>query len=281
MSGKALDASASRPAGNPDNLTDAPTFAETPRISVITVVRNGQDTIEATLQSALSQTCRGLEYIVIDGASRDATLSIVERYRDRIAHLVSEEDAGLYDALNKGMRIARGEILGWLHADDAYEDASVLSEACEIFRDPSVDVCYADLLYVNRTHPDRIVRCWKSSEYRDGLFRSGWMPPHPTLFIRRRLYEQYGGYDLTAQPAADYEFMVRLLGVHRLKIVYRPRVWVRMRTGGGSGSLLWLLRSNIVNYRVCRRYGIPVSPFFVLTKMLSRIPQYFIRPDQR
>ena len=253
---------------------------EMTKITVITVVLNNETTIEDTIRSVLSQTYPHVEYIVIDGASTDNTLNIVDRYRRRISRILSLPDRGLYDALNKGIGLATGDVIGILHSDDVYADQSVLQHVASVFADPSVHACYSDLVYVSKRNPDRIVRYWKSCPYREGLFNKGWMPAHPTFFVRKEIYDRYGRFDLKAQPQADFELTMRFLAIHNIKSIYIPKIMVKMRTGGGSSKLSFIVKGNISAYRSCKRHAIPVSPFFVVTKVLSRIPQFFFRPKR-
>lgn len=250
-----------------------------PRISIVTVCRNAAATIEDTLRSVASQTHPNVEHIVVDGGSTDGTREIIERHRDRIATLIAEPDRGIYDAMNKGINAATGEIVGLLNADDVYVDVHVLEKVARAFSDPAVDACHADLVYVDRTDLDKIVRYWKSRPYTDGLFEKGWLPAHPTFFVRRALYRRYGGFDLSYRFQADFELTMRLLAVHKVRSVYLPEVIVKMRMGGVSNrSVLNVVRGNLEAYRACRRHGLKVSPLFIVRKVLSRLPQFFRRP---
>lgn len=249
-----------------------------PRISIITVVRNAVSTIEETLRSVAAQTYRDAEHIVVDGASTDGTLDIVERYRDSIARLVSEPDRGVYDAMNKGLAVASGEVVGFLNADDFYEHERVLQKVASVMADPQVDTCYADLVYVDTQDTSRVVRYWKSRPYEKGLCQKGWLPAHPTFFARRRVYERFGDFDLAFQRQADFEMALRLFDIHNIKSVYVPEVWVRMRIGGlSNNSMIGVIKGNLEAYRACKKYDLPVTPFFVVRKILSRLPQFIRR----
>lgn len=248
-----------------------------PKISVITVVHNGAATIEDTIRSVASQDYPCIEHIVIDGASTDGTPDIVRRHRDKIAAFKSEPDRGMYDAMNKGLALATGEIVGFLNADDIYADSHVLREIADTLWASEVDACYADLVYVSRTDANKVVRYWKSRPYRDGLFENGWMPAHPTFYAKRWIYDRYGGYDLAYRRQSDFELTMRFLAVHHVRSVYIPRVLVRMRSGGVSRELMHILEGNIEAYRACRKHALNVTPFFIVRKILSRIPQFFLR----
>ena len=253
----------------------------TARISVVTVVRNSVSTIEETIRAVAAQTYGNVEHIVVDGASTDGTQDIVHRYRDKIAKIVSEPDRGIYDAMNKGLALASGDVVGFLNSDDIYEHERVLQKVASVMSDPEVDACYGDLVYTDPSDTRRVTRYWKSRPYEDGLCRRGWMPAHPTFFVRRSVYEQFGGFDLEFRRQADFELTLRLFDVHGIRSVYVPEVWVRMRTGGlSNNSFSGIMKGNIEAYRACRKNGLRVTPFFIVYKMLSRIPQFFARPSE-
>lgn len=250
-----------------------------PSISLVTVVRNNPQ-VAGAVESILAQTHSGaIESIVIDGASTDGTLLALEPHRPRIAHLVSEPDAGIYDAMNKGLRLATGDIIGLLNADDLYQDAFVFQRVARAFEDPSVEACFGDLVFVRATDPARVVRYWRSSTPAPDGFQWGWMPAHPTLFLRRSVYERFGYFDLSYRIAADFEFMLRILGKHRIRSVYLPEVLVRMRIGGASnGSLRGILAANAECRRAFRDLGLPCTPLFTPMKLARHAAQVFRRP---
>lgn len=245
------------------------------KISVITAVYNNRDTVAQALESALAQDHRDVELIVIDGGSTDGTLQVLQRYADRLAKLVSEPDRGIYDALNKGIAQASGEIVGFLHSDDLFADSAVLSRIGTAFADPRVDAVYGDLLYVNKDDPRRVVRTWRSDEFSPRKLARGWMPPHPTFYVRRTVYQKLGGYDTSYRIAADYDCVLRLLGRGQVRSVYIPEVLVKMRVGGASNrSLKNILRKSREDYRALRENG--VGGLGALAwKNLSKLPQFF------
>ena len=249
------------------------------KISIITAVLNNARTIEDTIRSVASQDYPDVEHIVVDGGSIDGTAEILEKNKKNLAAVISEKDRGIYYAMNKGLKVVRGDIIGLLNADDVYSSNNALSRVVQVFRDPTVDVCYADLVYVRPNDLDRVVRYWKSCEYRHELFNNGWMPPHPTFFVRRRVYEMAGDFDTAFTIQADFEFMFRLLWRYRVKSVYIPHVLVKMRFGGTSNRLRNILKGNIEAWRACRKNGLMIGPFFIVKKILSRIPQFFRRPE--
>jgi glycosyltransferase involved in cell wall biosynthesis len=205
------------------------------KISVITATFNSAKTVRDTLESVKAQQYPLVEHLIIDGLSSDQTLPIVNQYF-HIAMVVSEKDSGIYDAMNKGIRLASGDVIGILNSDDMYADGNVLKEVAEIFSDDRVDACYADLQYVDERDTNKLVRHWKSGGYNEKSFLYGWMPPHPTLFVRRRVYEEVGLFNLSLKTAADYELMLRIFVSHNFNIRYLPRVIVKMRSGGASNA---------------------------------------------
>lgn len=206
------------------------------KISIITVVFNGIGTLKTCLESVLGQSYPDVEYLVIDGGSTDGTVELVRSYGSRIAVFRSEPDNGIYDAMNKGLALATGDVVGILNADDVYAHSDVLRRVAEALEDSSVDATYGDLLYVAAQDLNAVQRYWKSGAYRPGAFRWGWMPPHPTFFVRRVCYQRWGGFDTRLRSAADYELMLRLIHRHGIRLRYIPEVLVRMRAGGVSNA---------------------------------------------
>ena len=246
------------------------------KISIITVCYNAAATLKDALDSVRTQSHPDLEHIVVDGQSVDGTLAILQ---SSSARWVSEEDQGIYDAMNKGITLATGEVVGTLNADDVYQNDHVLEQVAEVFSDPSIQACYADLVYVDLIDTNRVVRYWKSQPYISGLFEKGWMPAHPTFFVRRSVYETLGGFDLSFPRQADFELTMRFLAVNHIKSVYVPNIWVRMRMGGiSNNSVLGVLKGNLEAYRACRKNGLKVGVFFIPRKILSRIPQFLRKP---
>jgi glycosyltransferase involved in cell wall biosynthesis len=245
------------------------------RITIITVSFNSAATIADTLASVAAQHYPSVEHIVVDGASTDGTQDIVSRHSGRIARFVSEPDRGVYDAMNKGIALATGDVVAFLNSDDVYANPDVLDRVAQTMADPDLDACYADLVYVDNLHDERIVRDWRSKDHTPGLCLTGWMPAHPTFFARREVYRRFGGFDLEFRLQADYELMLRLFEKHGIRSRHLPERWVRMRTGGMSNSS-WrnVARGNIEAYRACRKNGYPVTPFFIVRKIASRLPQF-------
>ena len=249
------------------------------KISLITVCFNAAATLADTIESVRQQDGVELEHILIDGGSTDGTLAIAESYSGHFAHRLSEPDHGLYDAMNKGLALASGDIVGILNADDRYAHHGVLKAVVRSFQDSSVDACYADLVYVNSR--DEIVRYWRSGIHTPGRCSYGWMPAHPTFYARRQCYQQFGDFDLSYKRQADFEFMLRWFEVHRLRARYIPEIWIRMRSGGASNSPSWMIKGNWESYRAVRAHHFRRDPFtFFFRKFAWRIPQLWQRPSE-
>ena len=249
------------------------------KISIITVCFNSAGTIEDTIKSVAEQTHVDIEHIIVDGCSTDGTMEIVNRHREHLSKVVSEPDHGIYDAMNKGLALASGDVIGFLNSDDLFANTAALALVAKAFEDPTIDACYADLVYVAEHDLSKVVRYWKSKNYREGQFSVGWMPAHPTFYVRRSVYERLGGFDLQFSLQADFELTMRFLEVHRIKSLYIPRVLVKMRLGGATNkSLHNVLQGNLEAYRACKKHGLAVTPLFMLRKVLSRLPQFFAKP---
>jgi glycosyltransferase len=245
------------------------------KISLITPVFNNASEIEETLHSVFSQDIPNLEYIVIDGGSTDGTLDILKKYSDKISILVSEKDKGLYHALNKGFSIASGDILGLIHSGDLFAQNDILKKIGSKFIESDIDVLYGDLVYVQKIQPSKIVRYWKSGNFSNGRLAWGWVPPHPSLFMKREHYQKLGPFNTDYKISADYDLMLRVLKDSDLKIHYLPEVLVRMRTGGKSNnSFKNLIDKSIEDWKIIRknRSGHLHTLFF---KKFSKISQYF------
>jgi glycosyltransferase involved in cell wall biosynthesis len=227
-----------------------------PKISIITVCFNSAKTIRDTIKSVLSQDYPDIEYIVIDGGSSDETVAIIKEYSDRISVIVSERDRGIYDAMNKGVALASGEIVGMLNSDDVYINEHSVSDLIKTMQDAKVDSVFADLVIVDPLDLNKVLRYYDSSYFTPSKFRFGWMPAHPTFFVKKVLYDKVGPYSLDYQISADYEMLIRLLWVEKASYAYLSRPVVRMRYGGASTSGLgrnWLLNREIV--KACKTNG--------------------------
>jgi len=209
-------------------------------------------------------------------------MDIVHEYGDRIDTVISEPDKGIYDGMNKGIRAATGDVVGFINSDDFYPSSDVISNIMGVFSDNSVDACYGDLCYVKPNDTHRIVRYWKSSNFVPGAFRFGWCPPHPTFFVRRNIYTEFGTFDLEYKIAADIELMMRLLEVHNVNSAYLPEVLVHMRLGGETNKSIGnIIRQNQEIWHALKRHGLKPSLFdFVGRKILSRGKQFVVRPSK-
>lgn len=238
------------------------------RISVITVCFNAVDTIADTLESVATQTHTDIEHIVVDGASADGTLDVVKRYK-HVFKVISEPDQGIYDAMNKGLRLASGEVIGLLNADDVYADDQVLERVAANMRRDGLDALFGDAEFVSPGRADRPVRRYRSERFSPGRIAWGWMPAHPTLFLRRQVYERFGLFRTDYRIAGDFELVARIFRGDTLRYRHVPEVLVRMRTGGVStGGWRNTLLLNREVLRACKENGISTS----LPKILSKYP---------
>ena len=247
------------------------------KISIITVAYNASATIADAIQSVYTQDFPNIEHIVVDGSSTDGTQKIVESQRQHIAQYLSEPDGGIYDAMNKGIAMATGDVIGILNADDLYQDSTVLSQVAKAFDENDIDACYADLVYVQNGDLGKVVRNWQSQDHYAGLSFRGWMPAHPTLFLKSSVYATAGNFDTGLKFQADLEFCARIFEVHKIRSLYVPALWVRMRLGGASNnSLRNIIKGNWESYLALKKLGLERSPFtYFPIKFASRIKQYF------
>ena len=246
-----------------------------PKITIITAGYNSAATIRDTLQCIASQTYSNIEHIIIDGASKDDTLKIVSEF-PHVAKIVSESDQGIYDAMNKGIQLATGDIIGILNSDDFYSNNRTLKIVAETFLENDVKSCYADLQYVDEKDTSRVIRNWKSGDFKRTNFLRGWMPPHPTFFVKKELYKKYGCFDLELNSAADYELMLRFLYKNKVSTKYIPIVLVKMRTGGQSNaSIKNRLRANQEDKLAWKKNGLQPKFYTTFLKPIRKINQYF------
>lgn len=249
------------------------------KVSIITVVYNGAEFVRDCIESVLNQTYPDIEYIVVDGKSTDGTVDIIQSYGQRIARFVSEPDKGLYDAMNKGLDLATGEVIGIMNADDFYRHNRVIENMIATFGRTGSDAVYGDMIYVDRTSTERIKRYWRSGWYTKNAFLWGWMPGHLSFFAKRSLYEQYGGFRLDMKSAADYELMLRFIHKNNIKLAYMDEVTIVMRMGGISNSSvknrLRANREDRLAWQVNR-----LTPYFFTfwLKPLRKINQYVTKP---
>jgi glycosyltransferase involved in cell wall biosynthesis len=247
------------------------------KISVITATYNSASTLRDTLDCIARQTHPDIEHIIVDALSKDATLEIVKQF-PHVAKTVSEKDRGLYDAMNKGVRLATGEVIGILNSDDFYTSEKVLEKVAEAFADPKVEAVYGDLQYVRQDDVTKVKRTWKAGQYKKKHFHYGWMPPHPTFFVRRDLYSKAGLFNITLRTSADYELMLRMMVKHNANVRYIPEVLVKMRDGGQSNASLGnRLRANREDYEAWKLNDLKPYFFTRWLKPLRKVFQFINR----
>lgn len=245
------------------------------KVSVVTATWNSEKTVADTLVSVGAQDYQNIEHIVVDGGSTDSTLSIVKELGNKVSKIVSEKDQGIYDALNKGIGLATGDVVGFLHSDDIYAHKGVVSMIARAFEKGETDAVYGDLHYVSRNDSGKVIRRWKSGGYEREKLRWGWMPPHPTFYMKRECYQDYGCFDLCYSIAADYDSMLRYLWTHRVSLAYLDEVIVNMRVGGESNrSLKNVITKMKEDIRVMNKHGFS-SKSALVGKNLSKITQFF------
>jgi glycosyltransferase involved in cell wall biosynthesis len=246
-----------------------------PKVTIITVAYNSEKTIEDTLKSVANQTYNNVEYIIIDGKSTDDTLEICNNYADKITKIISEKDKGIYDAMNKGIQQATGDIIGILNSDDFYANDQVIEQIVFTFNQQKVDVVYADLVYVDTNDTNKITRTWVSKPYQQNAFLKGWMPPHPTFFIKKECYDKYGTYTLKLKSAADYELMLRMIHKYQIKVGYLPKIITKMRVGGVSNSSIKnRINANREDKIAWKMNGLKPNALTLIRKPLSKITQF-------
>ncbi|HMP28843.1 MAG TPA: glycosyltransferase family 2 protein [Saprospiraceae bacterium] len=244
------------------------------KVSIITSTYNSASTLRDTLESIANQSYTTIEHIIIDGLSTDSTLDIVKDFT-HVAKVISEHDKGIYDAMNKGIDHATGEIIGILNSDDFYTYQNALQDVVAVFKENEVDCVYADLDYVDQKDTSKVVRKWKSGNFHQDSFSRGWMPPHPTFFVKKHIYEKYGTFNLEMGTAADYELMLRFLEKHQCSVAYLPKTIINMRTGGASNmSFSARLKANRMDQKAWKINGLKPSLFTTVLKPLRKIVQY-------
>ena len=246
------------------------------KITIITITFNSAKTLEQTINSVLNQTFKNIEYVIVDGGSSDGTLSIIEKYNHRISKYITEKDEGLYDALNKGIEMATGDVIGFLHSDDFYIDNLVIQKYAEVFESTKCDAVYSDLYYVDRTNTDKIIRKWKSGKLNKNSFLHGWMPPHPTFFVKNEMYQKFGKFNTDFITAADYELMLRFILKYKIKITYLPEFTVKMRQGGRSNkSIQNRIFANSEDRKAWQVNSLTPKFYTLYLKPLRKIFQFF------
>ena len=244
------------------------------KISLITVAFNAENTIERCIQSVIRQTFKNVEYIIIDGSSTDRTIQIVDQYKKHINIFLSEPDGGIYDAMNKGIKLAAGDIIGMLNADDFFKDDNILNTVAKTFIQQNTPIIYGDLDFVNSQ--GKIVRKWRSGQYTRGMFNWGWMPPHPTFYCKRELFYTLGFYSLEYGTAADYELMLRFMHLNNIYAFYIKKVLIGMEIGGISNkSFVNRVKGLFFDLKAMRKNGIILPVITLIFKPLRKTIQYF------
>lgn len=245
------------------------------KVSIITATYNSDATLIDTLLSIEKQSYQDIEYIIVDGASTDNTILIINNNSTRVSKLVSEADKGMYDALNKGISMATGDIIGFLHSDDLFAYPDAISEVVETFRENECDAVYGDLEYVSKHDVNHVIRYWRSGSYSKRKVKFGWMPPHPTFYMKRDLYSSLGLFDLSFKISADYDSLVRYIDKNNISLAYIPKVITKMRVGGLSNrSLINIILKTKEDVQVMKANGL-FWPMALLCKNLSKLPQFF------
>ncbi len=244
------------------------------KVSIISVALNSAAYIEDCIESVVKQDYEDIEYIVIDGGSTDGTIEIIKRYEEGIVKWISEPDRGIYDAMNKGIKAVTGDVIGILNSDDIYVHDSVITIVMS-YLSKDMDTCYGDLVYVDRNDTNKRGRYWKPGPFIKDKFKRGWMPPHPTYFVKRKIYEEFGLFDINFQLAADYELMLRFLYINNVSTIYIPECLVKMRAGGYCRPGLTNTINNMQeNYRAWKVNGRRPNPLTFLMKPLLKTLQY-------
>lgn len=246
------------------------------KISLITVLYNGDAFLKDCIESVINQTYIDLEYIVIDGGSTDGSLSILNEYKKHINYFISEKDGGLYDAINKGIKASTGAIIGLLNADDMLASEDIIKQIALAFeQNPALEATYGDLNYIHPVNLN-VIRKWKSKQASLQDVKLGWMPAHPTLYLKKSLFEKYGNYTLNLGTAADYDLILRFFYTYKIKAAYLPILMVKMRTGGVSNNSFSSLFNAFVNdYKALKKNRLPNPLLVVLMKKLSKMKQFW------
>jgi glycosyltransferase involved in cell wall biosynthesis len=254
------------------------------KISIITVCYNSEKYIRSAIESVLNQTYGDIEYIVVDGKSTDSTVGIIQSYEPLFngrMKWISEKDNGIYDAMNKGIAMAAGEVVGILNSDDFYASSNVVENVAQCVQQVNANAVYGDLLYVHAENSDRVLRYWKAGRYKKNAFLWGWMPPHPTVFVKKEVYKKYGAFNTKFTSAADYEFLLRVIHKEQIKLAYLPEIIVKMRTGGESNrNIKNRIRGNHEDSEAWKVNGLCPYWFTRYLKPARKIIQYIQRPKK-
>jgi glycosyltransferase len=245
------------------------------KISIVTCSLNSSSTIKKSIKSVQKQTYKNIEHLIIDGGSTDKTLEIIKKIKHKNLTLFSSADNGFYDALNKGIKVTTGNIVGVLHSDDFYRSSKILKIIADIFKYTKADLVYGDLIYVKKQHPFKPIRHWKAGQYSKEKLFKGWMPPHPTVFVKKKIFDKIGFYKTHYKISADYDFLVRIFNCKNINQVYVPKVLINMRVGGMSnGSFKNLIIKSFEDYQIIKKNKIG-GLFTLFNKNFSKLRQFF------
>ena len=248
------------------------------KVSIITATYNSAAHIATCLASVNSQTHKNIEHIIVDGASTDNTLEIIKATPNRVAKIISEPDKGIYDAMNKGIKLATGDIIGILNSDDFYASNTIIETIVKTFQEKNVDSVFGNLDFVASDNTEKVIRHWKCTSFIRGSFAKGWHPPHPTFFVKREVYEKYGIFDTSLNVSADFELMLRMLERHQISTCFIDKTIVKMRYGGEStGSLKKIIMGNRNIMKAFKKNEIKVSPFYTFNRLLHKALQFLKR----
>lgn len=246
------------------------------KISIVTVCYNSEKYIRTAIESVISQDYQNIEYIIIDGNSSDNTIEIVKSYGQKISKFVSEPDKGIYDAMNKGIKLATGDIIGTLNSDDLYFNDNVISKVAESFQQNTNQILFGNLYYVKKENINSVVRKWISNDFIQNSFKRGWHPPHPTFFVRKKVYEKFGAFNLDYKLAADFELMLRFLEKHKLNSIYLDQTMVKMRLGGATNkNLKNIINQNIECHNAFKINNLKIPFFYSCLRLAPKVFQFF------
>jgi glycosyltransferase involved in cell wall biosynthesis len=246
------------------------------KISIITVCYNSEKFIRSAIESVIHQTYDNIEYIIVDGGSKDKTIDIIKSYGNKITKFVSEPDKGIYDAMNKGIKMATGDVVALLNSDDFYINNDVITTVVNKLEATKTDSLFADLIYVEEASPNKQVRYWTSKPFIKNSFKRGWHPPHPTFFVKKNIYEKFGYFSLDYTLAADFELMLRFLEKYQISSCYLPKPIIKMRLGGASNkNVKNIITQNIECLKAFKANQINVSFLYPFYRLLPKLTQYF------
>jgi len=250
------------------------------KISIITPTFNSQETIKDNINSIIRQDYKNWEQIIIDNISTDETLNIVSQFNNNKITFVSEKDKGIFDAINKGILKASGDIISILHSDDFFYDNTSLSNIINCFINNQTDIVYGNLIYVKKSNKEKILRYWKSNQYKKGIFFKGWSPPHPSFFVKKKVYEQHGNYNISLGNSSDFDLMYRFLEINKIHSIYIDKIIVSMRYGGKSNkNIKTILSQNLIIFNILKiNKNIFKIISFIFFKLINRFKQFLKMP---